>query len=252
MDLISRILSITKIVTFFIFKTLYQIHVVILNVTISNQLKIKPIKKMKQILSLTKMSLFLFTAIFALNSCNSNSDTKDVTTDSSMTTTTPAVDTSAATTTATTAKLTDPEIASVAVTADQIDIDYANIAKAKSKNAEVLKFAANMAKDHQSVNDQAIALAKKLNVTPMDNPTTQSLLDGAATTKAMLNSKTGADFDKAYIDNEVAYHEAAIGLVEGTLIPDASNAELKSLLQSALPIFKQHLEHAKMIQKDFK
>ena len=199
------------------------------------------------------MSLFLFSGIFLLNSCNSNSDVKTDTTDStSMTTTAPAAVTPDTTATpAAAAKLTDPEIASVAVTADQIDIDYAKIAKSKSKNADVLKFAATMAKDHQSVNDQAIALAKKLNVTPMDNATTQSLLSGAATTKAMLNSKTGADFDKAYIDNEVAYHEAAIGLVEGTLIPDATNPELKSLLQTALPIFKQHLEHAKMVQKQF-
>lgn len=191
------------------------------------------------------MGVCLFSAIFIISSCNSNSDTTTATTDTS-TTTAPAIDT--ATAPAAPAKLTDPEIASIAVTADQIDIDYAKIAKEKSKNADVLKFAATMAKDHQSVNDQAIALAKKLNVTPMDNATTQSLLSGATTTKAMLNSKTGADFDKAYIDNEVAYHEAAIALVEGTLIPDATNAELKSLLQSALPIFKQHLEHAKMVQ----
>ncbi len=191
------------------------------------------------------MGVCLFSAIFIISSCNSNSDTTTATTDTS-TTTAPAIDT--ATAPAAPAKLTDPEIASIAVTADQIDIDYAKIAKEKSKNADVLKFAATMAKDHQSVNDQAVALAKKLNVTPMDNATTQSLLSGATTTKAMLNSKTGADFDKAYIDNEVAYHEAAIALVEGTLIPDATNAELKSLLQSALPIFKQHLEHAKMVQ----
>ncbi|MFZ1798261.1 MAG: DUF4142 domain-containing protein [Chitinophagaceae bacterium] len=200
---------------------------------------------MKKVLSISKMGVCLFSAIFIISSCNSNSDTTTATTDSS-TTTAPAIDT--ATAPAAPQKLTDPEIASIAVTADQIDIDYAKIAKEKSKNADVLKFAATMAKDHQSVNDQAIALAKKLNVTPMDNATTQSLLSGATTTKAMLNSKTGADFDKAYIDNEVAYHQAAIALVEGTLIPDATNAELKSLLQSALPIFKQHLEHAKMVQ----
>jgi putative membrane protein len=105
-----------------------------------------------------------------------------------------------------------------------------------------------MAKDHGSVNAQAVALAKKLGVTPKDNPTTQSLLSQATTTKEMLNSKSGADFDKAYVDNEVAYHKAAIDVVENTLIPDATNPELKSLLQSALPIFKEHLQHAEMIQ----
>jgi putative membrane protein len=149
-------------------------------------------------------------------------------------------------------KLTDPEIASVAVTANQIDINYAKIAQKKSKNAEILKFAATMARDHQSVIDQAVALVTKLKVTPMDNATSKSLNAGADKTKKMLNSKSGKDFDKAYIDNEVAYHKAVISEVETVLIPDARNSELKSLLQKALPIFKMHLEHAEMVQKNYK
>lgn len=146
-------------------------------------------------------------------------------------------------------KLTDPEIASVAVTANQIDIDYAKIAIKKSKNTQVIDFAKTMEKDHGAVIDQAVALAKKLGVTPKDNPTTKAFLAGAVKTRAMLNSKKGKAFDKAYVDNEVAYHKAAIGEVENVLIPDATNGELKSLLQSALPIFKGHLAHAEMVQK---
>ena len=149
------------------------------------------------------------------------------------------------------AKLSDAEIASVAVTANQIDIEYAQIAQKKSKSADVLKFAETMAKDHQSVIDQAVVLAKKLGVTPKDNATTKSFLEGAVKTKAMLNSKKGNAFNKAYIDNEVAYHKAAINEVENVLIPDATNSELKSLLQSALPLFKTHLAHAEMVQKEF-
>ncbi|HEY5368954.1 MAG TPA: DUF4142 domain-containing protein [Hanamia sp.] len=189
-----------------------------------------------------------------MNSCNSSGDkTASATTDTTTTATTATTTTAPApadttTAAATPAKLTDPEIASVAVTADQIDIDYAAIATKKSKNKQVLEFAATMAKDHGSVNAKAVALAKKLGVTPQDNPTTQSLLSQATTTKEMLNSKSGADFDTAYINNEVAYHQAAIGVVENTLIPDATNPELKSLLESALPIFKGHLAHAEKIQ----
>ena len=209
---------------------------------------------MKRVLRLFTFSACALGTVFILNSCNSSGDKTASTTDTTTTTTAaataaPAPDTTAAA--ATPAKLTDPEIASVAVTADQIDIDYAAIAKAKSKNKDVLEFAATMAKDHGSVNTKAVALAKKLGVTPQDNPTTQSLLAQAVTTKAMLNSKSGTDFDKAYIDNEVAYHKAAIGVVENTLIPDATNPELKSLLESALPIFKEHLAHAEIIQKKF-
>lgn len=149
-------------------------------------------------------------------------------------------------------KLTDPEIASVAVTANQIDIDYAKIAQKKSKDAEILKFAATMARDHQSVIDQAVALVTKLKVTPKDNATSKSLNAGAVKTKKMLNSKSGKAFNKAYIDNEVAYHKAVIAAVENALIPDAQNSELKSLLQTVLPVLKAHLAHAEMVQKNYK
>jgi putative membrane protein len=148
-----------------------------------------------------------------------------------------------------TTKLTDPEIASVAVTANQIDIDYAGIAKQKSKNADVVKFADMMASDHKSVIDQAVALVTKLNVTPKDNAVSQKLQADAEKTKKMLNSKSGDAFNKAYIDNEVAYHKAVISTVEGVLIPQSQNAELKQLLQNVLPTLKAHLEHAEMTQK---
>ena len=150
-----------------------------------------------------------------------------------------------------TPKLTDPEIASVAVTANQTDINYAKIAKVKSKNADVLSFAKTMAADHQAVIDQAVALVTKLKVTPKDNAVSKSLVAGGEKTSKLLNSKTGDAFNKAYIDNEVTYHKAVISTIENVLIPQAQNAELKALLQKVIPAFKAHLEHAEMIQKKF-
>ncbi len=149
-------------------------------------------------------------------------------------------------------KLTDPEIASVAVTANQIDIDYAKIAQQKSKSADILKFAETMAKDHQSVIDQAVALVTKLGVTPKDNATSKSLKASEEKTTKMLNATSGKAFDKAYIDNEVGYHKAVVSEVENVLIPQSQNAELKGLLQNVLPILKTHLAHAEMIQKNYK
>ena len=146
-------------------------------------------------------------------------------------------------------KLTDPEIASIAVTANQIDIDYAQIAFKNSKNNSVLEFAKTMARDHQAVIDQAVALVTKLKVTPQTNKVTKKLLADEAKTKKELSAKKGRSFDKAYIDNEVAYHKAVISVVETMLIPQSSNAELKSLLQNVLPALKAHLAHAEMVQK---
>lgn len=150
-----------------------------------------------------------------------------------------------------TSKLTDPEIASAAVVANQGDIGFAKIAKQKSKNADVLKFAETMATDHQSVIDQAVALVTKLKVTPKDNAFSRKLTSDAAKTRKMLQSKSAKTFDKAYIDNEVAYHKGVIAAVENVLIPQASNQELKSLLQNVVPTLKAHLEHAQMVQKMF-
>ncbi|HVU83339.1 MAG TPA: DUF4142 domain-containing protein [Puia sp.] len=147
-----------------------------------------------------------------------------------------------------TPKLADDEIASVAVVANQNDIDFAGIAQKKSKNAEILKFAQTMAADHKSVIDQAVALVTKLKVTPKDNAVSRKMVADAKKTEKMLNAKKGASFDKAYIDNEVAYHKAVISAVENVLIPQASNGELKALLQAVVPTLKTHLEHAEMVQ----
>jgi putative membrane protein len=146
--------------------------------------------------------------------------------------------------------LSDPEIAKVAVVANQIDIDNANIAKEKSQNNDVKNFAQTMINDHTSVINQATALVKKLNVTPKDNATSKQLLSDAQKTQSNLRSKSGSAFDKAYIDNEVAYHQAVINTVQNVLIPEAKNSELKQLLQNVLPTLKTHLEHAQMLQKN--
>lgn len=149
-------------------------------------------------------------------------------------------------------KLSDPQIASAAVTANQIDVNYGEIALKKSTNKDVRQFAQTMINDHKSIIAQATALAKKLHVTPEDNSLTQQLLSGEKTTEKMLNSKNGSAFDKAYIDNEVAYHEAVINTVKNVLIPQSQNEELKQLLIKVSPLLNAHLEHAKMIQAKIK
>ena len=145
-------------------------------------------------------------------------------------------------------KLSDAEVASVAVVANQIDINYGEIAKERSKNADILKFAETMISDHKAVIAQAAALVKKLGVTPKDNAISKKLLADAEKTKKTLRSKSGKAFDKAYIDNEVAYHKAVIAAVEGLLIPETDNKELKTLLENVVPALKTHLEHAIMVQ----
>jgi putative membrane protein len=145
------------------------------------------------------------------------------------------------------AKPTDPQIAHIAYTAGVIDVAAAKQALAKSGSKEVKAFAEDMVRDHEAVNKQALALVKKLNVTPEDNDTSRTLSKQASDKLAELAKLKGAKFDRAYVANEVAYHKAVDSALETQLIPSASNAELKSLLQTGLKIFQGHEQRAEHV-----
>jgi putative membrane protein len=147
---------------------------------------------------------------------------------------------------------TDPQIAHIAYTAGVIDIATSKQALAKSHNKEVRAFAQQMVRDHKAVNDKALALVKKLHVTPQDNPTSQGLTKAANAERAKQAKLSGAAFDREYINNEVAYHKTVNGALESTLIPNAKNGELKSLLQTGLTLFKEHQTHAEQVAKALK
>lgn len=147
------------------------------------------------------------------------------------------------------ADLNDLEIAHVAYTADSIDIRYAHLALAKSKNPAIHDFARTMIRDHEAVNEQALALVKKLNVAPQDNFLSQQLSAQSDQLVAEMSQLSGAEFDRRYAENELAYHRVVNGLVEGTFIPNLQNPEVKALFEEALVIFKAHEKHAeKMVQ----
>ncbi len=147
---------------------------------------------------------------------------------------------------------TDPQIAHIAYTAGLIDIKVANLAIHTSHNPEVVAFAQDMVRDHTAVNDQALALLGRLKVTPEDNATSQALNAAADARYAQLQTLSGAAFDKAYVDNEVAYHKIVNSELDTVLIPDAQNPDLKALLQTGLKLFQAHQAHAEMVDRDLK
>jgi len=150
------------------------------------------------------------------------------------------------------AKINDAQIAHIAYSAGVIDVTAGKQALAKSHDKAVRAFAEEMVRDHTAVNDKALALVKKLKVTPQDNPTSQALNKGAKAELDKLAKLNGAAFDRAYIANEVAYHKTVNGALAKTLIPNAHNAELKSLLETGLTLFKEHQAHAEQIAKTVK
>jgi putative membrane protein len=144
--------------------------------------------------------------------------------------------------------INDAQIASIVVTANQVDVDAGKLAATMATNPDVKKFAQLMIKDHTGVNKSATDLAAKLKVTPEENDTSRALAAGGKENVEKLKKLSGAAFDRAYIDHEVVYHQQVLDAVDKTLIPGAKNAELKALLVKVRPAFVAHLEHAKQVQ----
>jgi putative membrane protein len=149
-------------------------------------------------------------------------------------------------------KLNDAQIAHIAYTAGVIDINAAKQAIKKSKTKAVVEFAKDMLRDHEAVNKQALDLVKKLKVKPEDNATSKALTKAAEAEREKLGKLKGAAFDKAYINNEVAFHKEVDSALETQLIPSASNPQLKSLLETGLKIFEGHEKHAEMVAAELK
>ena len=146
------------------------------------------------------------------------------------------------------AAVSDAQIAAIVVAANQVDIDAGQLATTKATNARVKAFARQMVTDHTGVNKAATALVTKLGVTPEENETSRSLTAGGEQTRSSLKGKSGADFDRSYIDNEVTYHQTVLDALDNTLIPNAQNAELKNMLVTTRPAFEAHLKMAKDVQ----
>ena len=144
--------------------------------------------------------------------------------------------------------VTDPQIAAIVVAANDVDIAAGQLAKERGSNAEVKAFAERMVTDHSGVNKAATDLVTRLGVTPEPNATSQKLTADGEAARQRLQGQQGAAFDRAYIDQEVAYHQAVLDAIDQTLIPSAQNGELKALLEQTRPAVQAHLDHARQLQ----
>ena len=142
----------------------------------------------------------------------------------------------------------DPQIAQIVVTANQVDVDAGKLATSRTKSKDVKQFAQQMITDHSAVNKQAVALVTKLKVKPEPSDTSRGLQKGGDDNIAKLKTLKGAQFDKAYVDQEVGYHQAVLDAIDKVLVPSAQNAELKALIVKVRPAIAAHLDHAKHLQ----
>ena len=145
-------------------------------------------------------------------------------------------------------KLSDPNIVALLDEANKADSAAGAYAVGKAANPEVKAFAKLMMGEHHALRAAGQQLAKKLNVTPQ--PPADDPLQPAATSEmaALRAAPKGPQFDRTYIDQEVAIHKAVLDLAEKAH-DQATNEELKALIEQAKPVIQKHLDRAEEIQK---
>jgi putative membrane protein len=144
--------------------------------------------------------------------------------------------------------LNDAQIAAITVAANQVDIDAGKFATSRASSKEVKDFAQQMVTDHSGVNKSANDLVKKLKMKPEENEDSKALKAGGEENMKKLKNLKGAEFDKAYLDQEVTFHQTVLDTIDKSLLPNAKNEELKALLNKTRPAVAAHLEHAKQLQ----
>jgi putative membrane protein len=143
--------------------------------------------------------------------------------------------------------LSDANILYLLDAANRADSAAGTLAATKGTSSDVRQFGTRMAREHHALRTEAQTLVTRVGITPTppEGDTTQAMI---ARAMARLNGAAkGRDFDKAYMDREVAYHktqlEALIAAMNG-----AQSAELKNLIQKAAPVVQSHLDLAQSIQ----
>lgn len=146
------------------------------------------------------------------------------------------------------AAIGDQEIAAILKAANDVDIDNGKLARKEASNPEVKAYAEQMVADHTQANETARDVAKKIKLKPKDNPTSDTLESAGKDTRKKLKDLKGADFDRAYIDSEVAFHQSILETIDKTLVPSAGSQEIKGLLAKVRPNIAAHLAHAQHLQ----
>ena len=147
-----------------------------------------------------------------------------------------------------TGELDDPTIVAIFDAANTADIETGQLAAERGQSAEVREFGAMLARDHQQVRQLGRDLARKLGVTPTppkDDPGAKAHAEAIAS----LRAKKGADFDRAFLQHEAAFHKSVIEAVQGTLLPAIRNEELRALVVKVAPAFQAHMLASQKLER---
>jgi putative membrane protein len=133
--------------------------------------------------------------------------------------------------------------------ANTTEIQLSTMAASKARSPQVKQIARKLASDHTKNRQQVQALAQKLNVNLTPSAGGSVTASDSAAMPADLQGKTGTDFDKAFVQHEIADHQSNIDKIEKQILPSIQNQQVKSYLQKTVTEMQGHLSSLKQVQQ---
>lgn len=144
--------------------------------------------------------------------------------------------------------MSDGNIVAIILAANNTDLNYAKLVPARARASEVKAFANRMTTDHTSLNARVNEIALKNDIKAQDNAVSLDFRDHSAARRDILRELQGAKFDSVYAANEIQYHQELLAAIDGALIPNVHNAELRDFVVSLKPPVAAHLAHAEQVR----
>lgn len=144
--------------------------------------------------------------------------------------------------------ITDNQIVEIMRVVNQAEIQTSQLAASKATNPQVKEFATQMLSEHKKNMNTQKELVQKANMKPEPNKVSQTLQTDAKTKMTDLKAAKGTDFDRRFMNIQVAMHQKVHDDLTQRLIPNAKNPQLKVFLQTTEDHIEKHLARAKEIQ----
>jgi len=147
------------------------------------------------------------------------------------------------------AALVDGRIANELLVTNAVDSTSGALAVGRAQRAAVKAFAQMMVRDHGAANRRVIALVQRAALAPSESQESRALMAGAEQAAGATQSASGADFDRAYMAEQIRFHQSALDAIDQRLLPRASTPELRALLQQQRASVAAHLQRAQKIRR---
>jgi putative membrane protein len=144
-------------------------------------------------------------------------------------------------------KQKEQEVLGTLMVLNKNEIGAAKFIEKSKVQPVVKKYAMMLDKEHSANLAKVMAMGHKLGK-PVVNDEANKLKKDGEDELAALKEMKGKELGKTYIDDMVKDHQAALDVIDNSLLPNATTPKLKAFVEDTRKHIAHHLEEAKAIQ----